>query len=922
MEVHEPVDVKMAIDEPRAETHSKVGTEHNSEDKSASLEVSQTEEGVSGVSSGLEMDHELSCIDFFLRYISNLYPLWGEYGDNLMFHLAQIYGAIGREELGPYLQIIECTGLKVSEDVKHEAEDRSGSELGRRTRSSSAAGDAMEYPLDVESCDAQALIRAISHLDSYREWVDGILTRSDCGFESVSQLSKGLEGQLGSSISEWKPTEFSGDLVLPLVYQAYVTMEIRRGAELVQGGKHAEEGGSGVVDKTGCLASGGKCYVSQGSPSKTGNEVGVTYEKNRDRWVAVWTENGIRRSRIFNVKQYGYDTAREMAIQYRREQLSSMGNKVQTGTPVQATRNNKRSRRSVEGSGRSGKTSPSAYNTRNSTSDIISLQNPDFEVFYDQERDSWVCRNTVSVPEQESLFSVEEFGAEKARHLAIERAGGLADETSFTPVKKASSRASASKGTIVTPKRKDSQAADGNALNVTDGQPSSFRIRIATNASGSKTESGSGQAGSGGQAPQSEQNTGGRSESRKSASGEEFLVYHGKKYYFGPVIEGIRYDKIQNRWVTGYVGQDGRKRYKYFSIGAYGFEGSRQLAIEYRESMYSSTKGVDRLGEFLQTVIQGFPAYDDGVLQDISFEDLTIHKGQLKDGSDRHYICIPSKGDFLVTTPTDQEDEQVSSLISRYRSVLQNNGGKEEHLLKESILACNRLDLKSPSALVYQILDIASQKTETETEIGNQNDSNGSSRPEEVKVQDAEKQKEADDLVITPTSEPLTQGTGQGELYSGPKEEVGQKVDENNLKEAVPEEVLGFANGMKNPSDSPKLGTPSSRSSSSMHDYVATAQDDSMFVEAEDNSSPSVRRRFFIGPKVDGVTYNPIINRWVAQYNVDGVSMTKNFSVKNYGFEKSRYLAIQCRIKHNGEPPQLSQLLQALQDQGIEYPPK
>ncbi|KAH8582231.1 AP2 domain-containing [Cryptosporidium sp. chipmunk genotype I] len=934
MEVQEPMDVMMVVEESATETNLVPGTECNAENTSLSLETGQNvaanqkDECAKVEHSELEPDYELICIDFFLRYISNLYPLWGEYGDNLMFHIAQIYGAISKEEFSPYLKIIESVGLKINEKMKPDNNLTMPSEIVRKMRSSNAVNDLQGYPLDIDKCDPQVCIRAISHLDSYREWLDGMLTGTDCGLESVSQISECLEGQIGKPINEWKPANLSGELVLPLVYQAYVTMEVRRGGDFTQNSRHIEERAS-VSEKTVILNSGGKPCISNNSPSKGGNEVGVTYEKNRDRWVAVWTENGIRRSRIFNVKQYGYDTAREMAIQYRREQLANINNKIQTGTPVQTTRTNKRSRRSIEGTSRSGRTSPSVYNTRNSNIDTINLQNPDYEVFYDQERDSWICKNSVNTLEQETLFSVEEFGTEKAKQLAIEKAGGLADETSFTPVKKASSRASASKGAVFTPKRRDSQGTDGNSSNASEGQPppsSSFRIRIATNVSGSKAEPGTVQLSNGTQNFSSEHNAGGRSESRKSASGEEFLVYHGKKYYFGPVIEGIRYDKIQNRWVTGYVGQDGRKRYKYFSIGAYGFEGSRQLAIEYRESMYSSTKGVERLSEFLQTVIQGFPAYENGVLQDVSFEDLTVHKGQLKDGSERYYFCIPSKGDFLVTTPTDREDEQVNSLLNRYRSVLQNSGGKEEHLLKESVLACSRSDSKSPSALIHSNSESITQKEKNSsisTEV--RNEVEATAKLEDLEMQDIEKKKDydrPDKILVSSVNETLEQEARQ-ELAQELKEEIDHKIYESSPLKTNPAVELDFPKSIQGHLDSlSKIETPSSRSSASVHDCNLTIYNDSMYIDIEDKSSPDGRKRFFIGPQIDGVSYNPMIHRWVTQYDVDGVSMTKNFSVKSYGFEKSRYLAIQWRIKYNGEPPQLNQLIQALQDQGIEYPPK
>ncbi|KAF7456905.1 putative transcription factor with AP2 domain(s) [Cryptosporidium felis] len=895
----------------KTETHSKV----EEKEKKAEFDRESTKDR-----DELDMDYELTCIDFFLRYISNLYPLWGEYGDNLMFHIAQIYGAIDKEEFSPYLRILDSIGLKIKEVDSSNGTSSNETDNGRT--GDFFTGDTQTYPLDIEKCDPQICIRAILYLDSYREWLDNMLSRSKCGLEGVSQVSEAAEeGQIGRPINEWKPIEVSGELVLPLVYQAYVKMEVKKGDYIGSSRRGFEHYSQGTIEKNHSSSNGGKGQTLQGSPSKSGNEVGVTYEKNRDRWVAVWTENGIRRSRIFNVKQYGFETARELAIQYRREQLANIQNKVPTGTPVQAVRNSKR-RRSLEGAGRSGRTSPSAYNTRNSCLESINLQNPDFEVFFDQERDSWVCRNITASDEQEIIFSVEEFGAEKARELAIERAGGLADDAAYTPTKKGSTKTS-SKGVTITPKRRDYLVGDGT-LNVSgDSQnsaSSSFRIRISTNGLGSKGESGSA---ANGYQPSSEQNSSNKSESRRSASGEEFLVYHGKKYYFGPVIEGIRYDKIQNRWVTGYIGQDGRKRYKYFSIGAYGFEGSRQLAIEYRESMYPSTKGVDRLSEFLQTIIQGFPAFEDGVLQDVSFEDLIIHKGQLKDGSDRSYFCIPSKGDFLVTTPADQGDEQLKHLLNRYRRVLENNGGKEEHLLRESILASSRQELKPSLSGLHSTSGAGSQKESTVAVKGRSEEqeiTGGSKKGYDIQEM-GNSQPEQESIKIEGSINDAPGNNEREYIRTGAGSETNNKGIEGHRTNQEDEvELPKSIRGLSDYSES--KGTPSSRSSASMYDFEMTANEDSMYIETEDKVSPNSRKRFFIGPKIDGVFYNPAIHRWVSQYEVDGVKMTKNFSAKSYGFEKSRYLAIQWRIKFNGEPPQLGQLIQALQDHGIEYPPK
>ncbi|KAK6587773.1 hypothetical protein RS030_81169 [Cryptosporidium xiaoi] len=852
----------------------------------------------------VDIDNELICIDFFLRYLSYLFPLWAEYGDNFMFHITQIYSAFSKSEYHPYIQILESLGLGIGKEKLN----------GTVTLNQDfMIGDSLSYPLDIERCDTQTCIKAISYLDSYREWIDNILSRSGYDFEGPFQLSTEIEeGRIGRLVHEWKLEEITGEIVLPLVYQSYVTFDFRIGdrsdidSTVNIGGSSGSLdkvlGISGDVSKTGTV--GVKGFGS--SPSKNGNEVGVTYEKNRDRWVAVWTENGIRRSRIFNVKQYGYDTAREMAIQYRREQIMNLSNKSSSQTVNNpAQRCSKRNRKAVETSSSRSLKSPSSYNTRNSGGpETVPVKNPDYEVYFDIDRDSWVCRNisgALNLEEEETAFSVEEYGSEKAKQLAIEKGGGLLEETvTQTPIKRGLSKSSTGKNSVNTPKRRDSTG-------YVSSSSSSFRIKIANgvlaNSKGLDVGVNVEQ--------QNQQASGGRSESGRRSSMDEFLVYHGKKYYFGPVIEGIRYDKIQNRWVTGYIGQDGRKRYKYFSIGAYGFEGSRQLAIEYREGLYSSTKGVDKLSEFLQTVIQGFPALEDGTLQDVSFDDLIFQKGQIKGGSDKFYLCVPSKGDFLVTTPVDDNDELYISLVNKYKDILKNNGGKENSYIKDLVRAAGEgtpnkqlvsseisldkeealspLELKSKidsdkalefSAALNDTFERETKREKIDTEFENINTENNNSI-----IDGNDKQ----DYISDNNNTEIDQESNKKEMYLS-QGSIGSSILSEN-----------FINNF---------------SSINTHD-------DSMFIEVEDKTTPErTKRRLFIGPKIDGVQYNPSIQRWVAHYEQDGIQLAKNFSAKTYGFEKSRYLAIEWRTKYHGEPPQMNLLLQALKEQGIEYPPK
>ncbi|KAH8741843.1 hypothetical protein FG386_002083 [Cryptosporidium ryanae] len=857
----------------------------------------------------VEVDNELVCIDFFLRYLSYLFPLWAEYGDNFMFHITQIYGAFSKSEYHPYIQILESLGLEIGKE---------GQDGASNLNQGFMIGDSLSYPLDIEKCDTQTCIKAISYLDSYREWIDNILARSGYDFEGHLQLSTEMaEGTIGRSVHEWKLEEITGEIILPLVYQSYVTFDFRIGDRgdidsLVNIGES-----SGNLDKAlgiGCdmnKMGAGVGGVRGGgfgsSPSKNGNEVGVTYEKNRDRWVAVWTENGIRRSRIFNVKQYGYDTAREMAIQYRREQIMNLSNKSSSQTVQnQAQRCSKRSRKSIETSSKALK-SPSFYNTRNSGGlEVVSVKNPDFEVYFDVDRDSWICKNTsgtLNLEEGETVFSVEEHGSEKARQLAIDKAGGLSEEpVTQTPVKKGGlSRSSVLRGSANTPKKRDSTACGS----------SSFRIKIANGSLGGSK--GLDATGTGVDQQNQQQTSGGRGESRRSSM-DEFLVYHGKKYYFGPVIEGIRYDKIQNRWVTGYIGQDGRKRYKYFSIGAYGFEGSRQLAIEYREGLYSSTKGVDKLSEFLQTVIQGFPALEDGTLQDVSFEDLIFQKGQIKGGSEKFYLCVPSKGDFLVTTPVEENDELYISLVNKYKYILENNAGKESGCVKDSV-GVETPDKQSNCTNTAARAHLEKQeafppvKPQSKIDLGRAMDFPDSFNG----VQDGVERRKDAKRENTTSSEFENINTENNSSIIEESEKPSYALNGVQIDQDLGKKDVYFS--QESVSSSASNEKPGNFSS-------ADTYEDSMFIEVEDRTVTERRKRLFIGPKVDGVHYNPSIHRWVAQYEQDGVQLTKNFSAKTYGFEKSRHLAIEWRTKHHGEPPQMNVLLQALKEQGIEYPPK
>lgn len=48
---------------------------------------------------------------------------------------------------------------------------------------------------------------------------------------------------------------------------------------------------------------------------------GVGYDKEQKAWTCWWSESGVRRFRIFTVKDFGFDTAYKMAVEARTEKL-------------------------------------------------------------------------------------------------------------------------------------------------------------------------------------------------------------------------------------------------------------------------------------------------------------------------------------------------------------------------------------------------------------------------------------------------------------------------------------------------------------------------------------------------------------------------------------------------------------------------
>lgn len=66
---------------------------------------------------------------------------------------------------------------------------------------------------------------------------------------------------------------------------------------------------------------------SRNKSKRTITEVtGVTIERktSHPRWRALWMEDGRQRSKSFSVKKYGFEKAKELAIQYRKEQIERL----------------------------------------------------------------------------------------------------------------------------------------------------------------------------------------------------------------------------------------------------------------------------------------------------------------------------------------------------------------------------------------------------------------------------------------------------------------------------------------------------------------------------------------------------------------------------------------------------------------------
>lgn len=62
------------------------------------------------------------------------------------------------------------------------------------------------------------------------------------------------------------------------------------------------------------------------SKRNTSGKSGVTYDKNKDRWIARWVENGKQRSKSFPVKSFG-NLAKQFAYEYRDYMIKEL-NKI------------------------------------------------------------------------------------------------------------------------------------------------------------------------------------------------------------------------------------------------------------------------------------------------------------------------------------------------------------------------------------------------------------------------------------------------------------------------------------------------------------------------------------------------------------------------------------------------------------------
>jgi len=50
---------------------------------------------------------------------------------------------------------------------------------------------------------------------------------------------------------------------------------------------------------------------------------GVSYNKVYKYWVARWQENGTQRSKTFSIKKFGFDVAKQLALEHRRSKIES-----------------------------------------------------------------------------------------------------------------------------------------------------------------------------------------------------------------------------------------------------------------------------------------------------------------------------------------------------------------------------------------------------------------------------------------------------------------------------------------------------------------------------------------------------------------------------------------------------------------------
>ena len=60
--------------------------------------------------------------------------------------------------------------------------------------------------------------------------------------------------------------------------------------------------------------------------NNTSSIAGVNYQKDKGKWVARWCEGTTeRKTKVFSVDKYGYEEAKQLAINYRKERAQENG---------------------------------------------------------------------------------------------------------------------------------------------------------------------------------------------------------------------------------------------------------------------------------------------------------------------------------------------------------------------------------------------------------------------------------------------------------------------------------------------------------------------------------------------------------------------------------------------------------------------